>query len=115
LEEQKNLKVIIIGSDSSFEKMMALQFLCSKLGIPVEVIKEKRSQDKDISEIIQELLLSKPSYIPEIPILEIPMFFKELPKKKKFFPSDVLKIISIAGQPKTVRIRSPCKTGIFIT
>jgi len=100
----RNLKILIV-EDSSSASVVILRMICEKMGIPLEITK-----GKNISEIFEEITLQRPQ---EIPILEIPIFFEELLEKKRFFPSDVPKIIFIAGQPKTVRIRSPCKTGIF--
>jgi hypothetical protein len=108
------LKVIIIGEDSSHVDEAMLRMVCSKLGIPVEVVQNIKKEDlekKELNCIIEELLICKP---PQIPILEIPIFFEELPKKKeRTYSNERFYLIDFVGQPKTVRIRSPCKTGIF--
>ena len=104
------MKVLIVGdNDDSLTKTALLAMMCAKMGIPVEVIKEKKSQD--ISEIIQELFLLKP---PNISILEIPIFFKEpVKKKRKLFFDECLKYISFVRQPKIVHIRSPPMWGFL--
>ncbi len=109
------MKVIIIGEPSSCISKAMLHMICSKLGIPVEVVQNIKKEDlekKELNCIIEELLMCKP---PQIPILEIPIFFEELPKKKeRTYSNERFYLIDFVGQPKTVRIRSPCKTGVFI-
>ena len=111
LRSKLNFPVIGIGTSEK----TAIQMACSKLKIPVIDIKgiEKQDfQEKNISEIIENLFLLK---IPEIPQIEILPFLEEPKKEKeKLFFGECLKFISFVGQPKTVRIRSPCNMGIFI-
>lgn len=106
------MKILIVGEHSSFLNEAFLRMVCEKMGVSVEFIEKKKSQHKDILEIIQELSLLKP---PQIPILEILPFLEEQTKeeKKGIFFDECFNFISFVGQPKTVRIRSPCKTGIF--
>ena len=111
LHSKLNIPVIGIGTSEK----IALQIACSKLKIPViniNGIESGEANKKDIGEILNNLFLLKP---PNIPILEIPIFLEEpLEKKKKIFFDECLKFVSFVGQPKTVRIRSPCNMGIFI-